>query len=105
MGLALKKEKKINIQLDTTELTPAQVRLIKSLNSMLAHVITTEDESEFFEGSAECMRICASLIKQSYFATDLKDADNIPYADQAIEYSMDVLQEHITDSKVVTYDN
>ncbi|MCK5882976.1 MAG: hypothetical protein KAG61_04750 [Bacteriovoracaceae bacterium] len=105
MGLGLRKENKINIQLDTGELTAAQVRLIKSLNSTLAHVITTEDESEFFDGSAECIRICASLIKQSYFSTELKDNDNIPYADQAIEYSMDALQESITDSKVVTYDN
>lgn len=105
MGLSLNKKNLISIQLDATELSPAQVRLIKSLNTIVSHVLTTDDESEFFEGSAECMRLCASLIKQSHFAQDLKDQDQIPYADQAIEYSMDVLQESMEGARVVCYDN
>ncbi len=105
MGLTLNKKQPISIQLDTTELTPAQVRLIRSLNTIVSHVLTTDDESEFFEGSAECMRLCASLIKQSYFVQELKDQDNIPYADQAIEYSMDVLQDSLEGAQVVCYDN
>ncbi len=105
MGLTLNKKQPISIQLDSSELSPAQIRLIKSLNTIVAHVLTTDDESEFFEGSAECMRLCASLIKQSYFAQELKDQDQIPYADQAIEYSMDVLQDSLEGSSVVCYDN
>lgn len=99
------KERKIQIEIDGSELTPQQVRLIRSLNTMLAHVMLTENEEEYFEGSAEFMRMCAALIKQAKFTENLKDASNIPYAQQALEYSVDVLQEYVTASKVITYDN
>ena len=99
------KDRMIKIEIDGSELTPQQVRLIKSLNTMLAHVMLTENEEEYFEGSAEFMRMCASLIKQARFTEALKDQTNIPYAQQALEYSVDVLQEYVTASKVVTYDN
>ena len=98
------KRSKVQIELDATEMTPAQIRMIKTINVMLAQVITTEDESEYFEKSAEAMRLCASLVKQAHFATDLQ-FDGIPYADQALEYSMDVLFEHMNNAKVVQYDN
>lgn len=99
------KDRLIRIEIDGSELTPNQVRLIRSLNTMLAHVMLTENEDEYFEGSAEFMRMCAALIKQARFTENLKDSSNIPYAQQALEYSMDVLQEYVTNSKVVTYDN
>ncbi len=99
------KESKIRIEIDASELSANQVRLIRSLNTMIAHVLLTESEEEYFEGSAEFMRMCASLIKQAHFSSSLKDAQNIPYAQQALEYSMDVLQEYVTASKVVSYDN
>ena len=75
------KERMIRIEIDGSELTPNQVRLIRSLNTMLA------------------------LIKQAHFTENLKTVNNIPYAQQALEYSMDVLQEYVATSKVVTYDN
>lgn len=99
------KERMIRIEIDGSELTPNQIRLIRSLNTMLAHVMLTENEEEYFEGSAEFMRMCAALIKQAHFTENLKDASNIPYAQQALEYSMDILQEYVTASKVITYDN
>ncbi len=99
------KNSMIKIEIDGSELTPQQVRLIKSLNTMLTHVLLTENEEEYFEGSAEFMRMCAALIKQARFTEELKDQSNIPYAQQALEYSVDVLQEYVTASKVVTYDN
>ena len=99
------KERMIKIEIDGSELTPQQVRLVKSLNTMLTHVLLTENEEEYFEGSAEFMRMCAALIKQARFTEELKDQSNIPYAQQALEYSVDVLQEYVTASKVVTYDN
>lgn len=98
-------DRMIRIEIDGSELTPHQVRLIRSLNTMLAHVMLTENEDEYFEGSAEFMRMCAALIKQARFTENLKDSSNVPYAQQALEYSMDVLQEYVTNSKVVTYDN
>ena len=94
----------INFIIDTSDLNPSQVRLIRTMNSLLLGVITTDSEAHFFDDSAELMRICASLIKQSNFASSLVEND-IPYADQALEYSVDVLQEQISSSKVVTHDN
>ena len=99
-------EKKLNIEFDVSDLTPAQVRLIRSLNTVLAGLVTTDDEGEFFEASAELMRACASLIKQSKFTSEAaKTKKTIPYGDQALEYSIDTLQEQINNAKVVTYDN
>ncbi len=95
----------MKIEFDTTELTPQQLRLVKSINSMLQSILTTDEEEEYFENSAEFMRMCAAVIKQARFTENLKGAGNIPYAQQALEYSMDVLSECITNSKVVTYDN
>jgi hypothetical protein len=95
----------LNLQIDTSELSPAQVRLIKSLNSLLLGVITTDDEAEFFDDSAEAMRICASLIQQSHFTQQFNADKAIPYADQALEYSIDILQEQVSQSKVMVYDN
>lgn len=99
------KNKKLFIEIDAAELTDAQVRLIKSINMMLQHVLVTDDEEEFFSGSADFMRMSASIIKKAHFAEDLKGVNDIPYAEQALEYSMDVLQEHISGSNVVSYDN
>jgi hypothetical protein len=99
------KKTMMKIEVDASDLTPQQVRLIKSINTMLHHVLITENEEEYFEGSAEFMRMCASIIKQARFTEQLKGKDNIPYAQQALEYSMDVLNEYITNAKVVSYDN
>ena len=98
-------KEKLNIEIDTKGLSPAQIRLIRSLNAMLTHLLITDEEAEFFDGSAEFMRMCAALIKQSQFTERLLAEDNIPYADQALEFAVDVLNEHMTLSKVVHYDN
>ncbi|WP_372655839.1 hypothetical protein [Halobacteriovorax sp.] len=105
MSGATSKREKIFIEMDTAELTQSQIRLIKSVNMMLQHVLVTDDEEEFFSGSAEFMRMCASIIKKAHFAEDLKGINDIPYAQQALEYSMDILQEHISSSSVINYDN
>jgi hypothetical protein len=104
MSQDLKLENKIFIELDSAELTQAQIRTIKTLNHLLQHVLTTESESEYFDNSAEAIRICASLIKQANFLDQERDS-SIPYEEQALEFSLDVLQEHMTSSKVVSYDN
>jgi hypothetical protein len=98
------KQQKIFIEVDTTEMTAAQVRMLKTLNSLISHVLVTENEGEFFDNAAEVMRMAASLIKQANFTTDMKGND-IPYAEQVLEFSIDVLQEHMSQAKVVSYDN
>lgn len=97
-------KEKLFIEVDASELTPAQVRIMKTLNTLVSHVLTTENETEYFDGSAEVMRMCASLIKQARFIDEEKLA-SIPYAEQALEFSVDVLQDHITNMKVTNYDN
>ncbi len=91
------------ITINTEELTAHQVRMMKTLNTLIQHVLSTEDEGEYFESSAEVLRICAALIKQANFCKGVKS--DIPYGEQVIEYSMDILQEHINSARVVTYDN
>jgi hypothetical protein len=97
-------QKKMFIEIDTTEMTSAQMRMVKTLNSLMNHVLVTESEGEYFDNAAEVMRICASLIKQANFTTDMK-ANNVPYAEQVLEYSIDLLQDHMSQAKVVSYDN
>jgi hypothetical protein len=98
-------DKKLKIEIDATELTPKQIRSVKSVMSMMEHVLTTDDESEFFEGSAELMRMIATLIKQSSFSEEYSKNKSISYSDQALEYSVDMLQDFISDKKVIRYDN
>ena len=103
--MVTRKRKNKTLEIETEGLDQEQIRLLKSLNCLLQYVVKTQNESEFFSGSAEALRICASLIKRSQFIEGLHRADNVPYAEQALEYSIDVLQEYISTSKVIQYDN
>lgn len=96
-----KQQKLLNVELDTSKLRPAQLRLVKCINAALAQVLKSETEAEFFNGSAELMRLAASLIQQADFGED----SEIPYADQVLEFSMDALQDQISSAKVISYDN
>lgn len=97
-------KEKLFIEIDASELSPAHKRLLRTLNTLLQQVLTTEQEDLYFEGSAEIMRQCAALIKQARFIDNEKMA-SIPYAEQALEFSLDTLQEQIEGMKVVSYDN
>lgn len=97
-------KEKLFIEIDASELTPAHKRMLKTLNTLLLQVLTTNDEGKYFEGSAEIMRQCAALIKQARFIDNEKMA-SIPYTEQVLEFSMDILQEQITNMKVISYDN
>ena len=96
---------KVKFEFDTSKMSPAQVRLLRSLNSIVKEVMVTKDEADFFDSSAEFMRLCASVIKQANFIEGQKMINDIPYSDQALEYSIEVLQEAIQNAKVVHYDN
>ena len=82
-------------------LPPDQMRQLNTLCHTIYHAAITDDEGEFFEGSAEALRMCASLIKQSRFGR--KSSAN--YAEQALEYSIEMLQDYIETAKIITYDN
>ena len=98
-------EKIINLNFDATELSPHQVRLVKSIANLLSHVLTTDDESEYFESSSELMKLIAGAIKQSNFAEVWCEDKDIAYSTQALEFCLDGLDEVIYSNKVVRLDN
>ena len=89
----IEKNGQLQIHLDISTLNPAQVRLLKKITTSLQEVVTSEEEYEFFEGSAELMKLCGQLIQQAQFV-HAHQAGPIPYAKQALEFSID----HLTDS-------
>ncbi len=99
----LKKLHKLNLSIDTTNMKAEQIRLIRSINFLMSQALTTNNEGEFFESSAELMRLCASMIKLAHFANN--NRGDIPYAEQALEYSLEVLQDQISAADVLKYDN
>ena len=105
MSASAKNDKMIKLEINAEDLLPHQVRLIKSMNAMLVQVLNAEDEEKYFEGSAELMRLSAAIIKEAQFTERLMIKDNIPYAEQALEYSMDVLSDYVSKARVVNYDN
>ena len=93
MSMFSKENQKPKIEIDTSKLRPSQIRLLKNLNEMLTHVITTKDEADFFDGSAEFMKIFAELVKGARFSSEREQFENIPYSQQVLEYAMDQLTE------------
>lgn len=102
MGFLGTTSSKSKIELDTDGLSAQHIRLLKTLNHVVKLTMTTEYEDEFFESSAEFIKTWASLIKQSDFA----ERNEGFYADQALEYAADILEENIISKKsAVNYDN
>lgn len=102
MERVLKKDKVITMKLDTEELSPIQLRLIKSIHSLMASVISTEEESEYFECGADLLKKAVELIKHSNFAEENK---KISYGTQAVEYALDSLNETIENESSKHFDN
>ena len=96
------KNNELLLKVNTEELTPTQVRLIKTIHSLLANVIAADEESEFFEASSELMKKTAEAIKHSTFATEHKQ---MAYGDQAVEFAVDTLNECMDENKIQNLDN
>ncbi len=105
MGLFTNRDKKLTLELDTEMLHPTQIRLIKSINSLLLHLLTTDEESEYFESSADFLRLAASAIKESHFPYENEVIDHIAYSNQAIEYALEQLQEIMSHQDLKSLDN
>jgi hypothetical protein len=101
-GLTQKNNKELLIKLSTEELNPTQVRLIKSMNALMAHLLTSDDEAEYFEGSAELLKKAAEVIKASHFTTQNTDMN---YGSQAVEFAVDYLNESLEENKIQSMDN
>lgn len=98
----LRNEKELLIKINTEELTPTQVRLLKNINALMTHVLSADEESEYFEMSAELMRKTAEIIKHADFANKNKD---MAYGDQAVEFAVDFLNESMNGSGINNIDN
>ena len=97
-----KKEMELVMKMDTHSLTPTQIRLVKTIHSLVAHVLAAEEESEYFEASAELFKKSAELVKHASFARDHK---NMTYGTQALEFAVDSLNECMDEDKVQNLDN
>ena len=105
MGI-LRKKNYLTLELDVSELSQAQQRLIRYINSALLHTVTTLDEAEYFEGSNEVMRMFASLIKQANFVQEGgRHNPNIPYPTQALEFCIETIADDISQNKTIIFDN
>lgn len=96
-----KKQSGKSIEIDTSNFTPVQVRLVKSFNATLNQVLHPENEEEYFEASSALLRIAANLIKNSQF----KEVSHICNIEQALEYGVDQLADQIYNQEVNIYDN
>lgn len=90
------------MKMDTDGLTATQVRLVKSMHALLAHVLAADEEAEYFDASAELLRKTAELIKHANFA---EENTQIAYGDQAVEYAVDFLHESMDTNKIHNMDN
>lgn len=109
----------LDLSINTKNLNEAQIRVIRMLNSILLELLNSNNEAQFFEKSAELMRLSAMAIKQSNFnslhshvehsSAMSSDGPKIPYAEQALEFSIDNLFEIFSglgvSNKIVTFDN
>lgn len=98
----LKKEKELVIKLNIEAFTPTQVRLLKSMASLMTQVLSAEDESEYFEMSADLMKKTAETIKHADFANKNRE---MSYGDQAVEFAVDFLNESMDNNKIHNIDN
>jgi hypothetical protein len=76
--------------------------LVKSIHALMANVLSAEEEGEYFETSSELMKKTAELIKHANFALTNK---NMSYGDQAVEFSVDTLNESLDENKIQNLDN
>lgn len=95
-------EDTLTIELDTTELSTHQIRLIKRVNSMISHVLTTDNESEYFDSSSELLKLTANIVKKANFA---EQDSKIEYSKQALEFCADILSDQVYEDDIVNYDN
>ncbi len=97
-----KKEQELLIKLNVEEMNPTQVRLIKNITALLTSVVSADEEAEFFDSSSELFKKVAELVKHSQFAEANR---KINYGEQAVEYSIDNLNESLDGQSLHNIDN
>lgn len=90
------------LKVETHDLTPMQVRLLKHAHTLLIHVLAAETEDEYFEASSQLLKQAAQIVKHANFAETNKG--KIAYGDQAVEFSVDNLNEAM-EAGLIFHDN
>lgn len=103
MSLTKNSEKTLNLEISIEEMSEQQIRLIKTINALLGHVLTTDEEDEYFDSSSELLRVVATAVEKANFAHN--NTSEIEYAKQALEFCVDNLSEQIHEGNLVQYDN
>lgn len=93
------KEKELLLKLDTENMSATQVRLVKQIHALLAHVLASEEEGEYFEASAALLKKTSEVIKVANYSALNK---HMPYGEQAVEFAVDSLNESL---ELQTLDN
>lgn len=97
-----KPEQELLIKLNIEDMSPTQVRLLKSITTLLSTVVSADEEGEYFDTSSELFKKVAELVKHAQFADKNR---NINYGEQAVEYSIDNLNETLASNGVHNMDN
>jgi hypothetical protein len=93
---------KETLEIDCSMMKDQQKRLVKSINSLLQHVLSTKDEEDYFQSSTELMRLLATAIKKSNFN---QENHSIAYDQQVLEFCVDTLSDQVYSNEVEQYDN
>jgi hypothetical protein len=96
------KEKELLMKIETEGLSATQVRLVKNIHALLANVLSSDEEGEYFEASADLLQKTAELIKHANFSVE---NTQMSYGDQAVEFAVDSLNESLEESKLTKFDN
>ena len=105
LKLSKKNTENTNFEIQHKGLAPEQLRLTKSIITELISMMETNHEEQFFHSSAELMRLIATAIEFSSFVDYQSSVSKIPFSAQALEYSIDVLADHMESNKHIQYDN
>ncbi len=97
-----KKEQELLIKLNVEEMTSTQVRLLKNITSLLTSVVSADEEAEYFDSSSELFKKVAELVRHSQFAEANR---KINYGEQAVEYSIENLNETLDGQSLRNIDN
>ena len=82
------------VTLNTRNLTEKQLRILKQIHFLTIEAMKTDCEVEFFEKSSMLMNQMAKALMHSNFGgADEFNFDKIPYAKQALEYSIENLED------------
>jgi len=100
----LQKQNPQPFDINIENLSPQQIRLIKSCLVSLAEVSRTTKEEEYFELTSELFQILANIIKHAHFPAQAAISSKIPYAEQALELSIETLNDLLYCQVLKKYD-